>query len=258
VSFRSGIYEGVVHHRRYTPIEHSFRFRMFMMYLDLGELDGVFSGSWLWSTSRRAPAWFRRADYLGSRDVPLDEAVRDRAEAETGNRPLGPIRLLTHLRYFGYIFNPVSFYYCFDRDDARVETVVAEITNTPWKERHSYVLQSTGNAESDRVDTFRFAKDFHVSPFMPMDLSYTWTFGVPDDHLSVEMSLLDRRGLTFDSSMSLQRLEITPKRLRRLLVRYPMMTARVTARIHWEALRLWLKGCPVHTHPRALARGTQT
>ena len=98
----------------------------------------------------------------------------------TGARPAGPIRLLTHLRYFGYSFNPVSFYYVFDATDTRVETIVAEITNTPWKERHAYVLPVAGAARAGgRAWRFSFEKQFHVSPFMPMDMRYDWRFGAP-------------------------------------------------------------------------------
>lgn len=160
---RSAIYEGLVRHRRRTPVPHAFRYRLFMMYLDLGELDRVFEGLWCWSARRPAPAWFRRGDYLGDARVPLDQAVRDRVERATGARPAGPIRMLTHLRYFGYVMNPVTFYYCFDRPAARVETIVAEVTNTPWNERHAYVLGRSENRGTPGRPAFRFAKAFHVS-----------------------------------------------------------------------------------------------
>ena len=143
---QSCLYNGWVRHRRFAPRAHAFRYRLFMAYLDLTELDHVFRGRWFWSTRRPALAWFRRADYLGNPSVPLDQAVRDAVERDTGMRPRGPIRLLTHLRYFGHGFNPVSFYYCFDPADTRVETIVAEITNTPWAERHAYVLPAAWRA----------------------------------------------------------------------------------------------------------------
>jgi DUF1365 family protein len=128
----SAIYHGWLRHRRHAPSRHAFRYRLFLMYLDLAELDTVFRGRWLWSARRMALARFDRTDHLGDPDVPLDRAVRDLVESRGGRRPAGPIRLLTHLRYFGHCFNPVSFYYCFDAGDTRVETVVAEVNNTPW------------------------------------------------------------------------------------------------------------------------------
>ena len=145
---KSFIYEGCVEHRRHEPVDHSFRFKLFWMYLDLAELPRLFDRRWFWSCGRVNLASFLRADYLGDPESPLDTAVRDRVESETGGRPAGPIRMLTHLRYGGHIFNPVTFYYCFDSEDRRVETVVTDITNTPWGERHCYVLsESTENAD---------------------------------------------------------------------------------------------------------------
>ena len=159
----SCLYVGSVRHRRHTPRAHAFRYPLFLAYLDLAELDTVFRGRWLWSARRFALAWFRRRDHLGSPAMPLDQAVRDLVERHSGRRPQGPIRLLTHLRYFGYCFNPVSFYYCFDAQGEQVETVVAEVNNTPWGERHCYVLDGEPRLR------YRTSKAMHVSPFMPMD-----------------------------------------------------------------------------------------
>ncbi|MCF5919459.1 DUF1365 domain-containing protein, partial [Xanthomonas perforans] len=127
---RSAIYTGWVRHRRFMPKALHFRHRLFLMYLDLSELDQVFARRWLWSVGRANLAQFRRSDYLGDARIPLDQAVRDCVQTHTGERPEGAIRLLTHLRYFGHVFNPVSFYYCFDRHDG-LRWIVAEITNTP-------------------------------------------------------------------------------------------------------------------------------
>lgn len=180
---KSGIYFGRVEHRRLAPVEHGFSYRMFMLYLDLAELPRVFRGRWLWSTRRAALARFRREDHFGEPGRPLDECVRDLVAQETGARPGGPIRLLTHLSYFGYVFNPVSFYYCFDADDTRVQTIVAEVNNTPWGERHCYVLSQGANmgSKAGQGGHGRFfpRKVMHVSPFMEMDVTYDWRFGGP-------------------------------------------------------------------------------
>lgn len=259
----SGLYEGWVSHRRRTPVEHEFRYRIFLAYLDLDELPDLFRGRWLWGYERRRPATFRRADYLGDPNVPLADAVRDVVRTRTGRAVDGPIRLLTHLRYFGYCFNPVSFYYCFDAAGERVDAIVAEITNTPWKERRAYVLDRRGAEAGEVVPgaaglRFRFAKDFHVSPFLPMELDYDWRFTPPGARLAVQMNLTDRRGRTFEATLRMERREITPWRLRWLLLRRPVLTLQVIAKIHWEALRLWLKRVPVHTHPAELARRAET
>ena len=258
----SALYLGWLSHRRRQPRRHAFRYRLFMVYLDLAELDRVFRGRWLWSTSRRALARFDRRDHLGDPALPLDEAVRRLVAERIGTRPAGPIRLLTHLRYFGHVFNPVSFYYCFDAAGRDVETIVAEVNNTPWGERHCYVLRSDAGAGGAVEATSR--KAMHVSPFHPMDLDYHWRLSRPDERLSVRMTL-HRADATnvpdvpqppvFDAAMSLHRVPISAGALARVLVGFPLMTVQVVAAIHWQALRLWLKRVPVHDHParRAVA-----
>ena len=147
----SAIYSGRVRHRRLQPKRHHFSYPVFMMYLDLDELDEVFGRRWIWSHKRPAPAWFRRSDYLGPANVPLKQAVYDRVEQETGQRPTGPVRLLTNLRYFGYLINPISCYYVFDQDN-NLQHIVAEVTNTPWRETTSYVIPC--DPERDTLHTF--------------------------------------------------------------------------------------------------------
>jgi hypothetical protein len=250
MSGASALYVGHLRHRRFAPRRNDFRYRIYLTLIDLDELPTVFQGRWLWSSSRPALAWFRRADYLGDPAVPLDEAVRDRIEKETGKRPSGPIRLLTHLRQFGYNFNPVSFYYVFDATGRELETVVAEITNTPWDERHSYVLSVT---EAERVGTktlrWQFDKGFHVSPFLPMDMRYDWRLSVPGETLEVHMENWREGRCDFDSTMTLRRLPMTSGNLARALWSFPLITLKVSALIYWQALRLWWKRTPFFVHP---------
>jgi len=250
----SALYLGQVRHRRFAPRAHAFVYRLFMVYLDLDEIDTVFRGRWLWSTRRWALARFRRSDYLGDPAVPLDQAVRDKVEQETGKRPTGPIRLLTHLRYFGLGFNPVSFYYCFDAKGERVETIVAEVTNTPWNERHVYVLPDADNEGHGNSRRHRLAKHFHVSPFIGMDIRYDWRFTHPGSALNVHMEDYQDGAKLFDATLTLERQRITAARLATVLLAFPFMTARVLGGIYWQALRLWLKRIPFHTHPSKLAQ----
>lgn len=248
--YQSAIYEGWVRHRRHAPHPHAFRYRICMLFIDLAEIDSVFVKRRFWSVGCRNAAEFRRSDFLGDAKVPLDTAVRDKVEADTGHRPTGPIRLLAHLRYFGYSFNPVSLYYCYAADGITLDTIVAEITNTPWKQRHAYVLPITSAEAHGSVHGWRFDKRFHVSPFMPMARQYDWRFSAPGAALRVNMDVFDGAQKGFDATLVLRRRELTGANLARVLIRYPLMTVQVVVAIHWQALRLWLRGNPVHDHPQ--------
>jgi DUF1365 family protein len=251
---KSCLYTGTIRHRRFAPRRNDFRYRIFLTLVDLAELPQLFDRFWLWSARRPAPAWFRRADYHGDPAVPLDTAVRDLVERETGARPRGPIRLLTHLRYFGWAMNPVSFYYVYDAADTRVESVVAEITNTPWDQRHAYVLR-TVDAERAGAQGLRwqFDKVFHVSPFLPMDMRYDWRLTEPGESLGVHMENWRDGAAEFDATLVLKREPITHGSLARALAGFPLVTLKVSSMIYWQALRLWLKRTPFFTHPDKVA-----
>ena len=221
------------------------------MFLDLKELPTLFDIHPLWSYQRWNVAFFHRKDHFGDPSVPLDTAVRDLIQTNFGNRPVGPIRMLTHLRYFGYCFNPASFYYCYDDSDIRVETIVVEIHNTPWGERHCYVFGDSQNEHPfDHWRRYRFNKNFHVSPFIDMDIQYDWRFRVPGDTIRVHMIDIEKHKKLFDATLMLKRQPISHKGLTRVLIKYPLMTMKVTTMIHFQALRLLLKNTPFFTHPK--------
>src|SRR6056297_86966 len=246
---QSCIYRGWVRHRRYGEPEHDFRYRLFMVFLDLQELDRLRGRLLLCSARRFAPVRFRRDDHLGDRSRPLDECVRELVAARTGRRPGGRIFLLSHLAYFGHSFNPVSIYYCMGAGDDKMEAVVLEVNNTPWGEQHCYVLAGDSLRPAAGGRRAGFDKDFHVSPFLPMDMRYQCYFSRPGEMLSVAMNDFQDGELRLQASMVLRRRPLTGRELAVALLRYPFMTLKVVAGIHWEALRLWLKRARYVPHP---------
>jgi DUF1365 family protein len=257
----SAVYEGWIRHRRFEPVEHEFRYRLFLMYLDLEELPRLLDRYPLWSARRPAPARFRRADYMGDPERPLAECARDVVESQTGARPPGPVRMLANLRTLGHVFNPVCFYYCFDVRGERVEAVVADVNNIPWGERHPYVLARDGRQGT--VLAQELDKALHVSPLMAMDQTYAFRAGEPGERLSVQIEArpaqavgpYDARGgapgrqKQFDATLSMRRRELSGPLLTRMLLRYPAMSLQVVAKIYAQTLRLKLKGAPYFPHP---------
>lgn len=241
---RSRIYEGWVRHRREAPRPHEFRYRLYMMYLDLSELEQVFRGRWLWSTGGFNLAWFRRTDHFGNPAEDLEASVRRLAAERLGRTPAGPVCLLTHLRYLGYCMNPVSFYYCWDAGGGSLEAIVAEVHNTPWGETHCYVL------DPRRGGPHELRKSFHVSPFMGMDQQYRWRLSPPGRTLAVGMQSYEAGRRVFNASMSMREQPVTGAALARVLCRYPFMTGKIIGAIYWQALNLWLRGAPFHAHPK--------
>ncbi|MBX9681071.1 MAG: DUF1365 domain-containing protein [Gemmataceae bacterium] len=249
MAWKSGIYEGWVRHRRFFPTPHEFRYRTFHMYLDLDELPHLFRGMLLWGADRRAWASIRRKDFHGDPKRPLADCIRDLIEQETGRRPSGPIRMLTQPGTFGVSFNPVVFYWCYNESGDVVENVVAEVTNTPWKKRHCYVLDCTDSAAKGKSLRLLAVKRFHVSPFMGMDKRYLFALSPPGRSLVLHMNVEATAGIEMDATLSLQRREIDRSSLLRTLLKHPVAPAKTLAAIYWQAWRLWRKGCPFHPHP---------
>jgi uncharacterized protein len=276
---RSAVYEGVVAHRRLAPVAHEFRYRIAMPYVDLDEVDELCSRHPLWSARGPNAVWFRRADFLTGTADPADpnardpggslgNAVRDLVEASGRARPQGPIGMLAHLRTWGWLFNPVTLYFCFDAGGAQVDALVAEVTNTPWHERHAYVLGPIpGPAPVAHPDPirgpplgqYRFPKALHVSPFMGMDQEYVLGCDAPGhrpgDRLVVRLASIEAGEKVFEATLALRRCEATRRELGRLMWSYPLMTWRVSTAIQRQALNLWRKGAPFHPHPSHSAAG---
>ena len=245
----SCLYRGTIRHRRTSPARE-FRHPIALAYVDLDELPGLLGGRLL--ARGLGPLRFKRNDYLRPTDRPLDEAVRDRVQELGGARPPGPIRLLTQLRSFGLCFNPVSFYYCFEADGAQLHSVLADVTNTPWGERHSYLIGDHGEATG--VLTGSFTKQLHVSPFMGMDHVYDARAAVPGETLSVHIDSRRDGGTAFDATLSMERHELTRGAVAAVTARFPLSTVRVLALIYGHAVGLKLAGVRIHPHPRAVTR----
>lgn len=243
---KSRLYIGRLRHRRHSPVAHVFDYRVFMPYICLDELPVLFSNSWLWSTRRWAAARFLRSDFLGDPTVPLQDEVRRRIFEETGERHHGPIYLLANLRYFGFNMNPISCYYCFNDNESQLEYLVAEVTNTPWKERHSYVLRGPEAGRWLRCD---FAKQMHVSPFNPMNMRYHWRSNTPGERLALHLATTSNGEQQFDATLLLTGEPMTRRNRNRILWHFPFMTTKVCLAIYWQALQLFFKRAPFYTHP---------
>ncbi|MCH2178805.1 MAG: DUF1365 domain-containing protein [Mariniblastus sp.] len=255
----SSIYRGHVRHERWKPAGNRFTYSMYMMYLDLDEVDRVFRGRWLWSAHRMAFARFQALDHLrivrnerqASNAVGMDgdlrelllEVLREKGVAA----PIGKIGLLTQLRYLGFTMNPVSFFYCYDARNDSLAAVVAEVNNTPWGEQHIYVIQ--GGEPSKWVGVDGLAKEFHVSPFLPMEMTYDMKFSRPGKRLGVRIENFQDAERALSVVMNMKREPITGFNLARCLVQYPLISFKIAAAIYWQALKLYLKGCRFFPHP---------
>ena len=260
----SSFLEGSIRHRRLAPVGHEFTYPIGLYGIRLSEWERLPELSPAISTRRLNRLWFRRRDYFQPGNGRLDEAVRRHVFLATDWYPDGPVELVTQPRYYGWCFNPVSFYLCYaadaDHQDNPVpEAILAQITNTPWHERHSYCLSGGDIQESERgwrTRRYRFPKQFHVSPFNPMEQDYEWLFGFHRDGLKVHMNVRGAEGKAFDATLALNRYPLDRSTIRYALGRYPAETIRASIGIHWNALRLWLKGAVFHDHPGYAGQAT--
>ncbi len=251
--FASAIYTGTVRHRRFSPKQHAFEYDVFMVYLDTREIEAVFSLSKFWSLKKFSPVQFKRSDFhidkknIEKNNFPcVDESVRNSVQAKLGYRPNGPIRMLVNLRYWGFNMNPISTYYCFDESGENVIAILAEVHNTPWNERHAYVLTGDNFAKKQKIN---FTKEFHVSPFNPIAMDYRWRSTTPTKTLALHLENWQDNAKVMDATMTLTREEISATSMNKILIRFPWMTVKVISAIYWQAVKLWWKGVPIFNHP---------
>ncbi|WAB96176.1 MULTISPECIES: DUF1365 domain-containing protein [Pseudomonas] len=246
----SSLCHGWVSHRRLTPRQHAFRYRIGMLYLNLDEQTHLLSLSRWLGRSRLAPLSWRESDYLPAltgNGTPLAQAARQLVGQATGQTPEGAVHLLTQPRCWGLSFNPVSVYFCHDQA-GQLQAILLEVRNTPWRERFHYVLPV-----QDGLSTgFSVAKAFHVSPFMPLDMEYRLRFLLDARRVHVHMENWREGQKVFDADLALQRGPLDRTALHRHILSFPWMSLRTVAAIYWQALQLLLKRTPVHDHSASL------
>ena len=246
---QSYLYEGMLTHRRFRPRDHAFKYRLYMAYLDLDELDRFCPNEWIRS-ERFACASFLRSDHVGNPTERLTESIKKLVYSKTGISVDGPIRLLTQLRTWGYYFSPLNMYYCFEADGTTLIAIVAEVSNTPWDEKHLYVLWEGNQIPGGEALKYRHQKAFHVSPFMSMDHIYDWSIGMPCEKLRVGIRSTHQNQLLFHAGLELHRQALNRATLRRMQIRYPLVTLQIVTAIYHQAFRLWKKKLPFYPHPK--------
>ena len=249
---QSALYIGELRHRRFEPRRHEFSYPIYMAFLDIDCLPDLMKvssfssyNSWNWTS-------FCERDHFGDPNKPLRERLKEDAAREGLQLPGGNIFLLTHLRYLGYVFNPVSFFYCYD-EAGHLEMILGEVNNT-FGETHNYWLTGSNQRPNPAARQYHTGKRMHVSPFNGMDLEYDWIFTEPDETLVAHMNTLAGGKRNFDATLQLERRPWQSRELAKVLLSYPLMTVKVIAAIHWQALQLWLKRVPVFTHRPKLDR----
>jgi len=241
MKLKSSLYIGTIDHQRFSPRENTFTYSGCYFFLDIEEIPELFRFPLLFSYNRPGILSFWQKNYLS------ESTVRNLIFAKTQKKSAGPIRLLTNISYFGFCMNPVSFYYCYGVDGTSLEFIVSEITNTPWGEKHQQVFEAT----SQKISTFNFPKDFHVSPFMPMTIDYTWVFHRPDENLFVYMQNrnVGEKKVIFDSTLKLTRQPLTAANVSLAFLKFPFVTLKTMLAIYYQAAKLYIKRVPFYSHP---------
>ena len=245
---KSAIYSGTVFHSRKKPFNHEFKYSLFMAFINLKEINTILPNSILWGINKKALLSFHRSDYLKRPEKILIDAVKNLVFERIGKKIKGPIYLLAHLRTLGHCFNPVSFYYCFDESEKKVDAIIVEVTNTPWKQRFSYVIDCQSSIKNKHHMDIQ-KKQLHVSPFFKMNHQYHFSISNPKNIISINIANFERGEKVHESVLSLNKKKFSKKSLIQSLINYPFMTLKVVSAIHWQATKLWFKGAKFYNNP---------
>lgn len=243
------IFTGRVRHRRFTPRQHQFSYKLFMFCFDIGDLTHSFKDIKQVSIEKFNWFSFQRKNYLSHPDIPLEEYMRQLVSAKFNIYPTGKIYLLTQLTCLGYCFNPISLYFIFNANKQKLDYLVIEVTNTPWGEKHHYVLESAQQVENN-VYQYQFKKKLHVSPFMAMNYEYQFNLKLTKQKIIVHMENHCDGKKDFDATLTLTAVAQNVSIFQKVLRRYPLITYKVALAIYWQAFKLWRKGVPFHSHPK--------